>query len=113
MKKFSTQVHKGKANYSDLAKLIRTALPHQGAIEVQRDVPGKEHTWHHHQVDETIIVIEGALRFYWQEGERVCFPGDVISLPAGSLHGSEALDKGAIYVIAFHAVDLAPLARAA
>jgi len=108
-----TTIHRAKANPTDIQKLIFSALPDQGAVEVQRDVPGKEHAWHTHQIDETIIVLDGALRFYWQEGERLCFPGDVISLPAGSLHGSEALDKGAIYLIAFHAVDLAPFARAA
>ena len=108
-----TQIHKAKANLNDIPKLIFSALPNQGAVEVQRDVPGKEHAWHSHEVDETIIVLDGSLRFYWQEGERLCFPGDVISLPARSLHGSEALDKGAVYLIAFHSVDLTPLARAA
>lgn len=108
-----TQIHKSRANVNNLPELLFKSLPDQGSIELQRDVPGKEHVWHTHKVDETIIVIDGALRFYWDEGERICFPGDVISLPANSPHGSEALDKGAIYLIACHQVDLAPLARAA
>ena len=93
-----------KADIDNIQGLIFKALPDQGCIEVQRDVAGKEHAWHEHEVDETIVVIDGSLKFYWDKGERVCFPGDVISLSAGSLHASEALDKGATYLIAVHPV---------
>lgn len=91
---------------SDITGLIRKSLPNQGCIEVQRDVPMKEHIWHTHDVDETIVVLEGSLRFYWPEGERLCSPGDIIALPARAPHGSVALNDGATYLIAFHAVDL-------
>ena len=86
--------------------LARRLLPQQGAIEVQNDVPGKEHTWHSHDVDETLAIVEGGVRFYWDGGERVCRPGDVIHLPAGMRHGSVALAEGAIYLIAFEAAKL-------
>ena len=99
-----TTVHPAKVDPSNLGPLILQARPIQGCIEVQRDVPGKEHAWHQHKVDETIVVLDGSLKFYWTEGERICVPGDVISLPANSPHGSQALDKGATYLIAFHAV---------
>ncbi|MCA0400050.1 MAG: cupin domain-containing protein [Proteobacteria bacterium] len=101
-----TTIHKAKADIKDISALITKTLPNQGCIEVQRDVPRKEHVWHQHKVDETIVVLDGSLRFYWSEGECLCFPGDVISLPAGSPHGSEALDDGATYLIAFHNVSL-------
>ena len=54
MTKTGTRIYKAKANVKDIAGVIFSALPHQGAIEVQRDVPRKEHAWHDHQVDETI-----------------------------------------------------------
>ncbi len=101
-----TQIHQSKVDPQNIAGIILKSLPDQGCVEVQRDVAGKEHAWHKHEVDETIVVLDGALRFYWEEGERVCFPGDVISLPAHSPHGSQALDKGATYLIAFHNVTL-------
>ena len=98
---FSTRV-----DTSDLRPLIKKLLPDQGAIEVQRDVPGKEHAWHRHQTDETLVILEGGVRFYWDQGEKICGPGTVISLPAGMLHGSVALKEGAVYLIAFHQVNL-------
>ena len=91
---------------SNLVSLIEKLLPDQGAIEVQRDVPGKEHPWHTHETDETLVIIDGSVRFYWDQGEKVCEKGTVISLPAGTLHGSVALDDGATYLIAFHSANL-------
>jgi quercetin dioxygenase-like cupin family protein len=102
-----TTIHQSKVDPANIDAIILKSLPDQGCVEVQRDVAGKEHAWHQHEVDETIIVLGGALRFYWEEGERVCFPGDVINLPARSPHGSQALDNGATYLIAFHNVQLA------
>lgn len=101
-----TTVHQQKANLSDIGGLILSSLPDQGCVEVQRDVPGKEHSWHTHKVDETIVVLNGSLRFYHEKGERICFPGDVISLPAHTPHGSQALNDGAVYLIAFHAMKV-------
>jgi quercetin dioxygenase-like cupin family protein len=100
------RLHFAQVEVEDLPSLITRSLPDQGAIEVQRDVPGKEHFWHQHDTDETLVVLDGNLRFYWDQGERVCAPGDVISLPAGMQHGSEALESGATYLIAFHRLAL-------
>ena len=98
------RIHQSGIDPKNLNELIFRSLPDQGCIEVQRDVTGKEHAWHTHKSDETIIVLDGSLRFYWEEGECICFPGDVVALPAGTLHGSVALDGGATYLIAFHDV---------
>ncbi len=98
---FSTQL-----DTSDLRSIVEQLLPDQGAIEVQRDVAGKEHAWHRHDTDETLVVLDGHVRFYWDQGEKVCSAGTVISLPAGMMHGSVALDGGATYLIAFHQADL-------
>ena len=90
----------------DLRPLIQRLLPDQGAIEVQRDVAGKDHAWHHHDTDETLVILDGTVRFYWDQGEQICGKGTVISLPAGMTHGSVALDEGATYLIAFHQASL-------
>lgn len=95
-----------KVDTSDLRPLLTKLLPDQGAIEVQRDVEGKEHAWHRHTTDETLVILEGRVRFYWDQGEKICGPGTVISLPAGMMHGSVALEGGATYLIAFHSVNL-------
>ncbi|WP_372002760.1 cupin domain-containing protein [Tistrella mobilis] len=100
-----------------LPDLIRALMPEQGAVEVQRDQPGKEHAWHAHPVDETLVILEGSLRFYWaaEPGttETVCRQGDVIRLPAGIRHGSVALEGGAVYLIAPQIVALAGKTAAA
>ncbi|MBL4644916.1 MAG: cupin domain-containing protein [Rhizobiales bacterium] len=98
------EIHPQLVNPQKLHSLIFQSLPDQGNVEVQRDVPGKEHFWHTHKKDETIVVLDGELRFYWDEGEEICNAGDVISLPAGTRHGSVATDGGATYLIAFHKI---------
>jgi quercetin dioxygenase-like cupin family protein len=98
---FATQ-----ADISDLPRLIDRFLPDQGCVEIQRDVEGKEHAWHRHETDETLLILNGSLRFYWDQGEQIGYPGAVICLPAGMLHGSVALEGGATYMIAFHQVNL-------
>ncbi len=98
------EIHTKQVDPQAMHSLIFQSLPDQGNVEVQRDVPGKEHFWHTHQKDETIVVLDGELRFYWDEGEKICSPGDVISLPAGTRHGSVAADGGATYLIAFHKI---------
>lgn len=105
---YSTQV--GKSN---LKQIIDRLLPDQGHIEVQRDVAGKEHAIHSHDCDETLVILEGQLRFYWDSGEKIAGPGTAISLPAGMVHGSVALEEGATYLIAFSGVDLSLHARRA
>ncbi len=95
-----------KVDTTNLRPLLEQLLPDQGAIEVQRDVAGKEHAWHSHDTDETLVILDGEVRFYWDGGDKICGPGTVISLPAGMLHGSVALDRGATYFIAFHNAKL-------
>jgi quercetin dioxygenase-like cupin family protein len=75
-------------------------LPDQGCVELQRDAAGKVHHFHTHPVDEILVIIKGALKFWCEDGMRIVHPGDIIKLPAGTLHQSEALEDGAIYAIA-------------
>jgi quercetin dioxygenase-like cupin family protein len=90
----------------DLKGLITQLLPDQGAIEVQRDVPGKTHAWHSHPTDETLVILDGELHFYWGGGEAICGPNTMICLPSGVPHGSTALGEGATYLIAFHQAEV-------
>ena len=50
-------------------------------------------------IDPDILEL-GALKFEWEGECRIVGPGDIIKLPAGTLHQSEALEGGAIYAIA-------------
>lgn len=95
------EVIKGLLGDIDLAAGLRALLPRQGCIEVQRDAPGKEHRTHSHPTDETLIIVDGALTVYADGVDYVCRKGDVIDLPAGTVHGSTASSEGAIYLIAF------------
>jgi quercetin dioxygenase-like cupin family protein len=100
------RIDSSKVQPIPIPPLFGKALPEQGSVELQRDAPGKEHAWHEHPVDETIIILEGGLVFYWEEGRQICQPGDVIHLPAGSRHGSIALGAGATYLIAMRQMTL-------
>lgn len=95
----------------DQGSLVRKLLPHQGSIEVQHDQGGKEHAWHTHPTDETLVILEGSVRFYSEQGERVCERGDVINLPVGVRHGSVALEGGAVYLIAMERKELGSATR--
>ncbi|WP_273720162.1 MULTISPECIES: cupin domain-containing protein [unclassified Bartonella] len=95
MTKFSKiQLNK---NIYDILKMM---LPKQGSIEIQRDFPGKIHDWHTHKVDETLLIIEGELDFFYSEKRITCTPGNMIHLPANTTHKSVAADTGCIYAIA-------------
>lgn len=107
------RIYSMQIDTSDVKQLINRLLPDQGHIEVQRDVAGKEHAIHSHDCDETLVILEGQLRFYWDSGEKIAGPGTAISLPAGMIHGSVALEEGATYLIAFSGVDLSLHARRA
>ena len=91
---------------SSLMQIIERSLPEQGAIEVQHDQSYKEHPWHCHETDETIIILKGSLQFKWEDETQICNPGTVIELPKGQFHGSVAMENGATYVIAFHKIDV-------
>lgn len=102
--------HIPSASLATSLPIISRLLPHQGSIEVQHDQAGKEHAWHTHPTNETLVILEGRVRFYHEAGERICAPGDVIHLPAHVRHGSVALEGGAIYLIAMQAYSPEELA---
>lgn len=91
---------------SSLWSIVERLLPPQGCIEVQHDASGKEHSWHHHNNDETLVIINGGIHFYWNDNEKFCESGDVISLPSGIRHKSVAIENGAVYLIVFQHIDL-------
>ena len=100
------QIFSKVANVSDFYDLVKMCLPSQGAIEIQNDSPETEHSWHTHDTDETLVILEGAVRFYYEEHEEICTPGDIIKIPRGIPHGSIASDVGAKYLIAFERIDI-------
>ena len=102
----NVRIRSSLVNPKDLMSIINSCLPKQGAIEVQHDQEGKEHSWHTHDTDETIIVLDGMLRFYWENGEDTCQAGDVIELPKGARHGSIAINGDAKYIITFERINL-------
>jgi mannose-6-phosphate isomerase-like protein (cupin superfamily) len=103
----SVTVHSAAADLSDFKAFVEKCMPRQGCVEIQNDQPGKEHPWHHHDTDETIVVLNGQLLFYWEHGEVICKPGDVIELPKGIKHGSKASFGNVQYLISFANMELA------
>ena len=94
-----TQIIAGTKTEFSIDPAIMQLLPTQGSIELQRDAAGKVHHFHTHPMDEILVIIKGALKFWCEDGMRIVGPGDIIKLPAGTLHQSEALDDS-IYAIA-------------
>lgn len=99
-------IQKLNPEFSSLDAVVTACMPKQGSIELQHDQAGKEHAWHTHPTDETIVVLDGKLRFYWDDGEAICGRGDVVQLPQGTRHGSVALEGGAKYIITFEKVSI-------
>ena len=95
-----TQIITGHRTEFAIDPAILDLLPEQGSIELQHDAAGKVHSFHTHPVDEILVIISGRLNFLWDGGEQIVGAGDTILLPAGTRHQSEALEGGAIYVIA-------------
>ncbi len=75
-------------------------LPSQGSIEVQKDCPDKYHSWHRHDIDETLVILKGGLTFYYYDQVVPCSAGQIIYLPKNILHASMANQSGAVYLIA-------------
>ena len=94
-----TRIIAGTKTEFSIDPAILALLPEQGSVELQRDAAGKVHRFHTHPVDEILMILKGALKFEWDDGERICRAGDIILLPAGARHQSEALDES-IYAIA-------------
>ncbi len=95
-----TQIITGAKTEFAIDQEILNLLPAQGSVELQHDAAGKVHHFHTHPVDEILMIVSGRLNFSWDDEERVVGAGDTILLPAGTRHQSEALEGGAIYVIA-------------
>ncbi|VEJ44889.1 cupin domain-containing protein [Bartonella vinsonii] len=93
-----TKFSKIKLN-KNIYDILKMMLPEQGSIEIQRDLPRRIHDWHTHEVDETLLIIEGELDFFYREKCITCTLGNVIHLPANTKHKSIAADVGCIYAI--------------
>ena len=86
----------------EISRGLDGLLPEQGSFELQHDQPGKTHNWHMHSLDEELFVLRGDVTLFWHDGEHHethCPPGTWITLPARTLHGSTAGERGAVYVI--------------
>ena len=73
----------GSIKNINLSKLV-SILPEQGCVELQQDRPKHIHNWHKHDVDETLIVIQGRITFGVESKEVTCGPGEYEVLPAGT-----------------------------
>ncbi len=90
-----------------IAEASAKFLPVQGGIELQRDAPGKVHSWHSHSVHETLVVLSGdmVVEYATRNGgpetvaEDKATAGTRIELPAGTIHQSTAGDQGCVYLI--------------
>lgn len=96
-------IHLSKTNNYEF---LISCLPTQGCVELQKDTPFKEHTWHQHPNNETIVILDGGLQLYYGSIIKHCSVGDVIFLPKGVKHASKASEDGCIYLIAFDFLEL-------
>lgn len=102
--KSAVSIDSGLVRQLGFRKILNACMPIQGCVEIQNDAHGKIHDWHHHDTDETLVILDGAILFFWEGGEALCKKGDVIRLPKGVRHGSRAIDGKVRYLISFHSV---------
>ncbi len=98
-----SKIINGSIKNISLSKLV-SILPEQGCVELQQDRPKHIHNWHKHDVDETLIVIQGSITFSVESKEVTCGPGEYVVFPAGTLHKSTASHEGCVYTICFRDV---------
>lgn len=64
------------------------------------DPPGRAHEPHAHAGDEVIALVKGGIIFEIAEVDYPLSPGDMLYLPAGTLHAAQAHPtEGATYLI--------------
>ena len=73
-----------------LTSAVMSMLPETGAVEVQRDTPGREHPPHTHESDETLLIVEGEIAFTAGDVTARCTSGDRLLLRRGTKHSSIA-----------------------
>ncbi|WP_180978117.1 MULTISPECIES: cupin domain-containing protein [Burkholderia] len=87
----------------DLKTGIFNLLPKSGVVKVVNELPHEKNPIHFHENEETLLILEGSLKLYWQDQGSELFveahPGEKIFLPKGIPHYSEAGDSGCFYLI--------------
>lgn len=99
-----------RERFAGVDEALGAYAPHQGGIEYQTDRPAKVHAWHKHDAHETLVVLEGTMLLEWVVapvvggreaafGSQQVTAGDVISLPAHTVHQSTNGDTVCRYLI--------------
>ena len=65
--------------------------------------PGKHVVLHYHDYDETIVVLEGRARCTVGEREYEAGSGDIVVIPAGTVHSFTNVGEGILRQIDIHA----------
>ena len=64
------------------------------------DPPGRTYESHTHEQDEVIAIVVGGITFTVADVDYPLSPGDILFLPAGTLHAAQAhATQGATYLI--------------
>ena len=63
------------------------------------DPPGREYTPHHHERDESLWMLAGAMTFTIDGQAYRLNAGDRLTLPRGTVHDARAHENGARYLI--------------
>jgi len=87
-------------NKITLEDAVYELLPKTGSVEVQRDTPNREHPWHLHPSNETLLIVNGKITFSYKKETITCTSGDRILLPKNTEHASIASSAGCLYIIA-------------
>src|SRR5437879_13524818 len=83
-----------KIKPEELTRLSRSRIARSenvmlAEVEVRR---GTSTPWHSHENEELVIVLKGAWRFYLPSGELTLEANQMLSIPAGVEHSSQALE---------------------
>jgi mannose-6-phosphate isomerase-like protein (cupin superfamily) len=66
-----------------------------------------EYRWHYHQhTDELFIVVEGALKIEFKEGEAlILYPNEFLTIPSGTVHKTSCTERTVNLTFEKHADD--------
>jgi mannose-6-phosphate isomerase-like protein (cupin superfamily) len=77
--------------------------------EIRMSVMTEQFRWHRHpDSDETFLGVDGKLVIEFEDHEVVIGPGEMVTVPAGTLHRTRAHDKRSVN-LTFERVDAATI----
>ena len=83
----------------------RTAISKKGegvdlTVHFSNIKPGQSHSWHSHEQDEVMYIIQGAGKYILEKGEIHYKAGDFVFVPRGTFHENVVVSEEDVVLVA-------------